>query len=118
MKSHQEPHRCCDDLIDDGGTPNGSPTTLGYMDRHSVEDQTDQARRSRKIEARRAQADLLLTATNQDTLSTQIQLALRDLDEADWLNATGCLGESSAGMVDALLMMAGRRLDCVRTLLA
>ena len=88
------------------------------MDRHSVEDETDQARRSRKIEARRAQADLLLTATNQDTLSTQIQLALRDLDEADWLNSTGCLGESSAGMVDALLMMAGRRLDCVRTLLA
>jgi hypothetical protein len=75
--------------------------------------------RSRKIEARRAQADLLRAAATEITSSMQIWLASRELDEASSLNATGRLGsDSSAGVVDALLVLAGRRLDCVRSLLA
>ena len=118
MKFYQERHRRCDNLMDDDGVPGGSPTTLGYVDQHSGEHQSEQVVRTRKIEARRAQADLLRAATTEITLSTQVWLALRDLDEAAWLNATGRLGsEASAGLVDALLIVAGRRLDSVRTLL-
>ena len=81
--------------------------------------QSEQERRKRRIEARRAQADLLLAATSQDAFTTQIRLAFRDLDEAaTWLNATGSLGsESALGLVDALLTLSGCRLDLVRTLL-
>ena len=118
MKLYQERQHCCDTLNDDDDAAMGSPNTLGSVDQHSVENQSEQALRTRKIEARRAQADLLRAAATQITSSTQVWLALRDLDEAAWLNATGRLGsESSAGLVDALLIVAGRRLDSVRTLL-
>jgi hypothetical protein len=106
------------DNLSDDDSPGGSPTTFSDADRYSVGNQSEQAQRSRRIEARRAQADLLLSAPTQDTLTIQIRLALRELDEASSLNATGRLGsESSGGIVDALLILAGRRLDCVRTLI-
>ena len=118
MKLYEERQSRWENLTDDDGWRNGIPTTFCDADRYSVGNQSEQAQRSRRIEARRAQADLLLAAPAQDTFSTQIRLALRELDEASSLNATGRLGsESSAGIVDALLILAGRRLDCVRTLL-
>ena len=118
MKLYEERQSRCENLNDDDGSPGGRPTTFCNADRYSVENQSEQAQRNRRIEARRAQADLLLTASAEDTLSTEIRLALRELDEASSLNATGRLGpESSAGIVDALLTLAGRRLDCVRRLL-
>jgi len=118
VKLYEERQSRCENLNDDDGSPGGRPTTFCNADRYSVENQSEQAQRSRRIEARRAQADLLLAEPTQDTLSGQIQLALRELDEASALNAAGRLGsESSAGIVDALLILAGLRLDCVRRLL-
>jgi hypothetical protein len=95
------------------------PTRCGHFDQFPLGSQSEQERRKRRIEARRAQADLLLAATSQDAFTTQIRLAFRDLDEAaTWLNATGSLGsESTLGMVDALLSLSGCRLDLVRALL-
>ena len=94
-------------------------TGCGDLDRFPVEHHSEKEQRSRRIAARRTQAELLRAATTQEAFRTQVRLALRDLDEAAmWLNATGSLGSASAsGIVDALLTLGGCRLDLVRNLL-
>ena len=125
MRSRDD-HRPCEHRVmaalsaplgEDGASR--APTRFGHFDQFPLGSQLEEERRRRRIEARRAQADLLLAATNQDPFRTQIRLAFRDLDEATtWLNATGSLGaESALSMVDALLSLSGCRLDLVRTLL-
>ena len=95
------------------------PTRCGHVDQFPPGGQLEQQRRKRRIDARRAQADLLLAATSQDAFRTQIRLAFRELDEAaTWLNATASFdSESALRVVDALLSLSGCRLDSVRTVL-
>ena len=72
-----------------------------------------------KIEARREQASLLLEAATHDSVKAQIHLAMGDLDEASvWLKNDGQPSPQSVlGLVDAILIVVGRRLDLVRALL-
>jgi hypothetical protein len=73
----------------------------------------------RKIEARRAQADLLCAAARQVSVKTEIKRVERDLDETRvWLKGNQRVSSQSAlQLVDAMLIAAGRRLDVIRTLL-
>ena len=72
-----------------------------------------------RIEARRAQADLLLSTANHESVKAQIRLGLRDLDEALlWLKRHDSVSpEFVEGMVRGLLTVSGCRLDGIRALL-
>ena len=115
MRSRKERHAPSEQLAEAGAARGPS----GFGEFNPLGTQSEQARRTRRIEARRAQANLLLAATNQDSLRTQVRLAVRDLDEAAmWLNAMGSVtSQSVLGLADALLRLSGCRLDRVRTLL-
>jgi hypothetical protein len=86
---------------------------------HAVPMESEKSALNRKIEARRAQADLLLTAARHGSVKAEIKRAERDLEEAGvWLNGTGPVSpESALHLVDGMLIAAGRRLDLIRTLL-
>lgn len=72
-----------------------------------------------RIEARRAQAELLLATANHESVKAQIRLGLRDLDEAFmWLKMHDSVSpEFVEGIVRGLLTVTGCRLDGIRTLL-
>ena len=62
------------------------------------------------IDARRGQAEMLLAIATDHTAREQVQLALRDLDEAmTWLDRDSCIGP-----VDLLVDLAAWRLNTIR----
>ena len=62
------------------------------------------------IDARRGQAEMLLAIATHHTAREQVQLALRDLDEAmTWLDRDSCIGA-----VDLLVDLAAWRLNTIR----
>ena len=72
--------------------------------RHSHETQR------RTIQARRGQAEMLLAIATHHAAREQVQLALRDLDEAvTWLESDTCIGP-----VDVLVDLAAWRLNTIR----
>jgi len=86
---------------------------------HAVRTESEKAALHRKIEARRAQADLLWAAARHVSVKAEIKCAERDLDEAGvWLNGNQQVSPQSAHqLVDGMIIAAGRRLDLIRTLL-
>jgi hypothetical protein len=85
----------------------------------AVSTELEKAALHRKIEARRAQANLLWAAARHVSVKAEIKRAERDLDEAGvWLkgNRQVC-PQSALELVDGMLIAAGRRLDLIRTLL-
>ena len=66
-----------------------------------------------RIEARRRQAEMLLSIASHDTAKEQVRLGLRDLEEAlAWLHR-----EPTASPIQLLLKLATWRLDTVREML-
>ena len=60
-----------------------------------------------RIDAKRRQAEMLLSVASHDTVNDQVRLGLRDLDEAlDWLHR-----KPSTGPVHLLLELATWRLN-------
>ena len=67
----------------------------------------------RVIQARRGQAEMLLASATHHATREQVQLALRDLDEAmTWLDSNTCVGP-----VDVLVDLAAWRLNTIRDVL-
>ena len=66
-----------------------------------------------RIDARRRQAEMLLSVASHDTVNEQVRLSLRDLDEAlAWLHR-----KPTASSIHLLLELATWRLETVREML-
>ena len=66
-----------------------------------------------RIQARRRQAEMLLSLASHDTVNEQVRLSLRDLDEAlAWLHR-----RPTCHAIQLLLELASWRLDTVREML-
>ena len=89
------------------------------MPEHAVPTESEKAALHRKIQARRAQADLLWAAARHVSVKAEIKRAERDLEEAGvWLKANRQVCPQSAlQLVDGMLIAVARRLDLIRTLL-
>lgn len=78
-------------------------------------DSTSRQRLLTSIEAKRAEADRLLTLANHETIKELIRLATRDLDEAVlWLNHRDVatrIAEMTIGFATTRLAMAKRAID-------